>query len=136
MSASFPVDMATEMVTELEVSEIERLAKAGVAITLTAIMPKSDARVELEYPSKRPLTLEDAFWQRYIQRVKSIRSGQLGDGMLKNFSILCSQHNDDIWMSVHPTNFNYEPFQLRDYATVFPSDKLMAEIALWEQHHK
>lgn len=133
MSNSFPA--AGIMATELEVSEIERLAKAGVVITLTAIVPKSDEPVAA-YPSTRPLTLEDAFWQRYIQRVKSIRQVQLGDGMLKNFSILCSQHNDDIWMSVHPTNFNYEPFQLRDYATVFPSDKLMAEIALWEQHHK
>lgn len=118
----------------LQISEIERLAKAGVAITLRDVTPCSDVPPLM---SPQPPNMVDAVWDRW-HRARSARydATVCANGRVLPFQLLASQHGDKVWVSVHPENFNYEPFQLQDNAAIFPSDALMAQLALWEQHHK
>lgn len=117
----------------LQIHEIERLAKAGVTITMAEITPQSDWAA---YPTVQTQPkMAGAVWGRWRQS-RHARGHPEDYGAMVPFELLASQHGDKVWLSVHPTNFNYEPFQLQDHAAIFPSDALMAQLALWEQNHK
>jgi hypothetical protein len=121
--------------TSLTISDIERLAKAGVSVTLSSIIPLADP-----FPPYAPVptvrSLEDAIWDRWQRTRLATHSFHDTYGEVRPYQLLASTHGDKVWVSVHPTNFNYEPFQLQDDSAIFPSDALMANLALWEQHHK
>lgn len=123
------------MNTSLHVADIERLAKAGVKIELEHVTPMADPIMHTE---ARPEAMADAIWQRW-HRNKDAISGDVNRfydrSNVMPFQLLASKHGDKVWVSVHPANFNYEPFQLQDNALVFPSDTLMAMLALWEKEH-
>jgi hypothetical protein len=118
--------------TYVNISDIERLAKAGVQISLSNIAPQQDPYPPEPHPYNK--TLADRIWDRW-HMARMGANPHYRDGMAKPFQLLASQHNDKVWVSVHPTNFSYEPFQLQDDAAIFPSDTLMANIALWEKNH-
>lgn len=118
----------------LNISEIERLAKAGVKIELDSITPQSDPP-EPWSPQHEPMAA--AIWDRYNRTKRAVSSPMDGYrlGHLQPFELLASRHGDKVWVSVHPLNFVHEPFQLQDDALTFPSDTLMASLAMWEKGH-
>ncbi len=119
----------------LSISDIERLAKAGVKVEIATVVPQADAPAPTTDP--RVSGLAGAIWDRYV-RGKRARDGDTyhGFGFQLPFELLATKHGDKIWVSVHPTSAIHEPFQLQDDALVFPSDALMASLALWEREHK
>ena len=125
----------------LTVTEIERLAKAGVSMTLCEIIPQSDPYTPPDPPphNGRDLGMEQAIWERYVRSKRAAAHGRIDEpahfGMIQPFKLLATQHGDKVVVSVHPTNFAYEPFTIEDVAVIFPSDALMAKIALWEKEH-
>lgn len=125
----------------LSVSEIERLAKAGVTVALCEIVPHSDPYIPPppEPHNGRDLGMEQAIWERYVRSKRAGLGGRIDEpavhGMMQPFKLLASQHGDKVWVSVHPMDAAYEPFMLEDIAVIFPSDALMAKIALWEKEH-
>lgn len=126
--------------TAMTVSDIERLAKAGVHISLLPIMPQADP-IYYEPPGARTTpTMEDAFWDRWTRSKYAAMPDETRwrhlEGLQQPFKILASKHGDKVWVSIHPNNFNYEPFQLQDNAAIYPSDALMACVALWEREHQ
>jgi hypothetical protein len=127
----------------LNITDIERLAKAGVQVSLVGIVPQPDPFPPTPpYPYNTAPKMEDAIWDRW-QRTKQARhtgNGGYGhidlEGYIRPFQLLATQHGDKVFVSVHPTSLVYEPFMLEDDAVIFPSDALMAKIALWEKDHK
>jgi hypothetical protein len=121
---------------QLQVQEIERLANAGVKIELGPIVPTSDIAPAHPTPPKHPYEhMADAIWERWTQSRRASGNFHGLNGTMRPFQLMASQHGDKVWVSVHPNNFNYEPFQLQDEAVIFPSDALMATLALWEKNH-
>lgn len=129
-------DNANAYIYQLCVSDIERLAKAGVQIGLTRIVPVSDPypAAAHEAPHTAP-PMAEAIWERWRRSKRVSRPPAYGDYLIPPFELLASQHGDKVWVSVHPTNYNYDPFQIQDDSAIFPSDGLMASLALWERHH-
>lgn len=121
----------------LTVSDIERLAKSGVAMSIGEVHPITDPLPPTEelHQDIFPSPMAEAIWDRW-KRSKYGMTGTHIHGFSMPFQLLASPHGDKVWVSVHPTNFNYEPFQLQDDAPIYPSDALMAKLALWEANHK
>lgn len=111
---------------QLSVRDIERLASAGVKIELGTIDVLPDP-----YREALPIELADAIWQRWT-RTNDVLERQL----VRPYQLLATQYGDKVWVSVHPNHLEYEPFQLQDTAAIFPSDALMAQLALWEANHQ
>jgi hypothetical protein len=125
------------------VSDIERLAKAGVKIDLGTVIPQVDPYGQFAPPAMTQPKMEDAIWDRWMQTKRALQTGNGGYGygdlelsQIRPFQLLATQHGDKVFVSVHPTHFKYEPFMLEDDAVIFPSDALLAKIALWEKDHK
>lgn len=139
MSGSYFDPAANRNVIELSVSEIERLAKAGVKVEIEPVRPVSDPSdpgPQRGFGIEPPL--EQAFWDRWRRSAKAKLGNQYEyrfETGLMPFRVLATQHGDTVWVSIHPINFSYEPFQLKDVSAIFPSDALMANIALWEKEH-
>jgi hypothetical protein len=119
----------------LTVSDVERLAKAGVKIEFNDVRdqvtqdPNPPIRVMMPEPSERPTTLDEAFWQRWHRaHISNAYSYALP------FQIHATEFKDKVYVFVAPTTA--EPFVLTDEAPLYPSDKLMAELALWESTNK
>jgi hypothetical protein len=121
--------------TALSVSDIERLAKAGVQISMGPVHPQSD----MSYPTPPPapsteMALEEAIWQRW-QRNFNARSKSPfrfpAEGELRPYRLLATEVGDKVFVSVHP--YDSAPFLLQDDTFIFPSDALMASLALYEQ---
>lgn len=124
------------MAVQLTVGEIERLAKAGVTMTIGdaggQVYPLSDPYTPA--PTNKPETLEEAFWARWRRSKTASRVN--GDyGYVIPFKVLATVHGDKVWVSIHPINSDYEPFQLQDVGAIYPSDALMASVALWEKNN-
>lgn len=125
------------MTSFLNIREIERLAKAGVSIVLDTITPQSDPYEHNAEGQTKP-AMARSVWDRWERNKMAMQNQSPYESRFVislPFELLASRHGDKVWVSVHPTNFNYEPFQLQDDALVFPSDTLMASIALWEKEH-
>ena len=116
---------------KLTVSEIERLAKAGVTMTFSEIA----AQVVPDYmtpPNELhvdPMTLEESFWQRW-------RRAHLPDpltfrGDIAPYKIHCHERGDTVFIMVCPEK--EDPFIVFDEAILYPSDALMAKLALYEK---
>jgi len=139
------------MSVSLPISDIERLAKAGVAMTIGdapgQVSPYPDpvthhpnsTEQEQEMTERSYLLqtrLTKAIWYRWL-RSKNAMSPEYEPPRVQKhpFVMMATQHGDKVWVSIHPTNYTYEPFQLTDDSVIFPSDALMAKIALWESEH-
>lgn len=136
---SYPLH--TKNPVALTVSDIERLAKAGVTMQIEHVIPMADPpRDELrnvEDCHRNLNHLSRSLMQRWLQTKRARHSNDYFtmDGLCVPWSILATQHGDKVWVSVHPLTEGYEPFQLTDEAVIFPSDALMAKLALWEKEH-
>jgi hypothetical protein len=132
--------------TYLNVSDIERLAKAGVQINVGTVVPQQDQFnvlsrgnddrnvTELDSLTTIGNTLSKAIWYRWLRARRALRDPDFGDMLqIRPFSLMANQYGDTVHVSVHPTNENRPPFELTDDAIIFPSDALMAKIALWEK---
>jgi hypothetical protein len=105
-------------VFQLTVSEIERLAKAGVSIQFdnARLIPISD-------PVPEP-TLTEAFWQRWHRANPT-------DYAAKMIDVVASEHGDKAYLFVQPRDA--PPFILEDERTLFPSDALMGKLWMWRK---
>lgn len=122
-----PSDDHPRPITMLTVSDVERLAKAGVKIEFEAIRDqiRPDALMQT-YDA--PRTLEDAFWERW--RRANIRD-DVNMGRMFPYKINASQHGDKVYVFVAP--LDQPPFILEDVSVLYPSDALMAKLALLEK---
>jgi hypothetical protein len=117
----------------LTVTDIERLAKAGVQMTLADIAsivmpdpppsPPSDGE---EWPKD----LNQSFWQRW----RRAHPHQWGRGEPVPFLVYAVEVNDTVHMFVAPNGD--DPFVLTDVRGLFPSDALMAKLDLYERTRK
>lgn len=138
----------TQNNTYLCVSDIERLAKAGVKIELGKVVaqadlpgfvipPTTDGDIrEMDRLSDIGNSLSKAIWSRWLRARRAIHDPDFGDpldGRQRPFSLMAHQYGDTVHVSVHPTDQTRLPFELTDSAIIFPSDALMAKIALWEK---
>jgi hypothetical protein len=130
---------------QLCVSEIERLAKAGVQIGLKDITPVSDP---MPAPPAPPFMndwarlemaeLNKAFWERWLLNRRAMSPTAFGglDGVMRPYVILASVVGDKVHISVHPSDNVTEPFTLVDDRATYPSDTLLASLKLWEKTHE
>jgi hypothetical protein len=129
------------------VSAIERLAKAGVNVQLGPVYPQEDMPAtddhresELDRLAEpwRFNNLARSVWDRWLRARRALRDPDYGDaldGQQVPFVLLATQHGDTVHLSVHPNDPEHEPFILTDNAIIFPSDALMAKLALWQKEH-
>jgi hypothetical protein len=119
--------------SNLSVSDIERLAKAGVKIEFKDIALQVQPDM---YPSpgsydemapKPPRSLSDSFWQRW----ERANPRKFGAGEMRPWDIHATEFGDKVYVYVAPTDG--EPFILEDSKPLFPSDALMAALHLREK---
>lgn len=114
------------------ISEIERLAKAGVVVDLKDLMNRglvqSDFMVMPPEPNTFP-TLDAAFWDRWKRNMRATRPDEYGFGLI-GFQFGAFETNDTVHCCVcDGTKFAV----IEDQKALYPSDSLMAAIHLWEK---
>lgn len=119
----------------LTVSDIERLAKAGVEVKLTDVinnlMPDNMSvgivptppRLEDEWPTD----LTKSFWQRW----RRANPREFGDGQLPPYRVYPHEFKDIVYVMIAPQE--QAPFIVEDVALLYPSDALMAKLAFLEK---
>lgn len=118
----------------LRVSDVVKLASAGVVIEFKDIA----AQVQSDGPDYPPVqttapAMADAIWDRW-HRTKRAGHEQFGfrdEGTMRPWQLFATQHGDTVHVFVAPRGA--EPFVLTDAAAIFPSDALMASLALHEK---
>jgi hypothetical protein len=124
---------------QITVSDVERLTKAGVTITWHDIencLVPDPLQPPPYTETPKAASLADAIWERWKRTRRAKSRPDRFDVLEMPYQLLATEHGGDkVWVSVHPVNFNYEPFQLQDDSAIFPSDALMANLALWEREH-
>lgn len=113
----------------LTVSDVERLAKAGVQINFADIAGQvmNDGPPPPTAADLWPNSLNESFWQRW----KRANPKRYGMGQDQPFQIFATEFKDTVNVYVAPSDA--KPFILEDDAALFPSDALMAKLALWER---
>lgn len=114
----------------LSVSDVERLAKAGVAIRFEDIKYQIEPDTAAPPPQHFPMprTLEEAFWDRW-RRAHLPRENTFG--AMIPYTINASEQGGKVYVFVSPGD--QPPFILEDDAVLYPSDALMAKLALYEK---
>lgn len=110
-------------ITPLSVTDIERLAKAGVKVEWKDIA----AQVQPDF-KQAPLTLVEAFWQRW----KRANPGNNLEyyGRVQPWQIFATTYGEKVFVYVAP--IDAEPFILEDEKVLYPSDALIAKLHLRE----
>ncbi len=118
----------TQRRTLLTVADVVKLATAGVKIEF------SDIADQLQ-PDAPPATgepaLADAIWERWHRAKTATRTAFHFDGHHRPWQLFAAQHGDTIHVFVSPNDA--EPFVFTDVAAIYPSDALMAALALHER---
>lgn len=116
----------------LTVTDVERLAKAGVQINIGDIVgrlvPDSAPTPPTELWGGDELTR--ALLERYKRNKRARDRGF--EGHLSSFRFLATEHGDRIHVYVAPTD-GRDPVVLVDDKAIFPSDALMSAIYLMEK---
>ncbi len=112
----------------LSVSDIERMAKAGVTIAYKDIAGHVATDPPPTVVAERLYTLEDAFWDRWY---RANRPNPNTFGQVRPYTIAAHEHGDKVTVFVQPPG--KAPFMLEDESCLYPSDSLMAKLALWEK---
>lgn len=117
----------------LSVSDVERLAKAGVKIEFSdvryQIMPDDDLKPpERLFPHMEPL--QQSFWERW-RRANPQKADRFDH--LPPFSVYAHETDDKVFVMVGPNDTRQEPFLIEDLKHLYPSDALMAKLHLWLQ---
>lgn len=114
----------------LSVTEIERLAKAGVTMSFQEVSgrvvsdpPRTDREV-------RPDSLNEALWMRW-RMAHANRDRDFGLAQMAPYTTACTAYGDKVYVFVAPTS--EPPFIIEDTAAIFPSDALMGSLALFEK---
>lgn len=114
---------------QLSVSDIERLAKAGVTMKFEEIqhivVPDSVA-----FPPAQPYQLADPLYDR-LRRVDRTRNR---DAFGVSIHLTAVEHGEDVYVFV--ATGRGEPVILKDKSFMYPSDALMAQIHLLEEAQK
>lgn len=108
----------------LSVSDIERLAKSGVHVDFKDV---AEQIMQDPPPATKHTPLIDAFWDRYWRA----RPEQDQWGRPTPYQIAAIQYEDLIYVFVGPRD--RPPFVIEDQRVLYPSDALMAKMALLEQ---
>lgn len=117
----------------LSVSDIVKLATAGIAITFDDIA--YCVRPDDQFTPNRPYevppirTLEDAFWDRW-NRSNRADERELNQGKMY-LRVAAHEYGKTVYLFVMPVGA--EPFILEDTSQLFPSDALMAALYLREK---
>lgn len=115
----------------LHVTDVERLAKAGVKIDFEQIAAQVTPDPAEERPQYYYNDLTRFFWERWLRA--NSREDSSFNGHLRPYDIFAQRHNDTIYVMVTPPPASDKPFIIEDAATLYPSDALMAQLALWQQ---
>lgn len=126
----------------LTVSDVERLAKAGVKIEFKEIAQQVIPDPLKEYsPQQRRLESSPMLMQPLIDRLT--RAGVIRDPALSDEGLsfdgrryeqlAATQNGDKVY--VFYARHEFEPIMLEDDATMFPSDALIAKFLLWKKEH-
>lgn len=111
----------------LSISEIERLAKAGVTVNLHGpCIPQSDPYVHQEQKfQSRVYPMIDAFWERWRRANTAARE----DGF-ETFGMYAIEVGDKVQALFHEGS---RFVVIEDEKILYPSDALMAKVHLWRQ---
>lgn len=117
---------------QLSVSDVERLAKAGVHVDFKDIAEQvtPDAMSMQPTPPEAahwPTNLTDSFWQRW-RRARPVSREHFG--MEASFGVYASEYGDKVYVFVQP--LACPPFIIEDTKGLYPSDALMAALMLHE----
>lgn len=127
----------------LTVSDVERLAKAGVQIKMDDVieritpdpMKEDPIDVQMAPQNADNNDLLRALWHRLRMNTRALQSDHMGGGMYRHMPVQAAvRHGDTIHIFVHTGNS--PPCIIEDEAVLFPSDALMAKIALLEKVEK
>ena len=111
----------------LTVSDVVELAKAGVQVSFKDVQMQI---VPNPHNNRRIVrSLEDSFWERW-QRANPRDPNSFG--VIPSFMVMAHRAGDKVYLAVAPTD--HPTFILEDEAVLFPSDALMAKLALWERN--
>lgn len=107
----------------LSVSDVERLAKAGVKVEW------GDIRYQVvpDPEPAAPETLTSAFWHRWDRS----HPPRWDSFPTRPYDIYASEYGDKVYVYVQPRDS--EPFVLEDDKHLYPSDALMAKLHLREK---
>lgn len=109
----------------LAVSDVERLAKAGVQIKFEDI----SGQVTPDAPAKVHTPLVQVFWDRWAMAHANDEVHNYG--MRRPYQIAAVPYGTKIYVFVAP--HDSEPFVLQDEKVLYPSDALMASLAIYEK---
>ena len=113
--------------TQLCVQDVERLAKAGVSMSIGPVHVLPDPIVT-PGPARNPLA--DAIRDRYIQSKKATRTSSNFDEAFMVPEVYATQHEGQVYVFVYAGNS--PPEVIIDDAAIYPSDALLARIVLLE----
>lgn len=117
----------------LTVSDIERLAKAGVTMSFDdichQIMP-DPPEVSQQDVFSHPCSLVESFWQRW-RRANPSNPHSMVFVSPPYVIASATEYGDKVYVCVAPTD--REPFILEDDKHLYPSDSLMAKLHLMER---
>jgi hypothetical protein len=117
----------------LTVTDVERLAKAGVAINISDVinhLVPDSAPVPMMETEPFGDDLTSALLERYKRNKRARDRGF--EGFMAPFRFLATEHGDSIHVYVAPTD-GRDPVVLKDDKAIFPSDQLMSSIYLMEK---
>lgn len=117
----------------LSISDVERLAKAGVAIQFSEIAN----RIVSDPPPSPPANLfpaEDNWTEVLLERYRrNLRARSKSyESVMYPFRFFATEHGDKVHVYVAPTD-GRDPVVLVDDKAIFPSDALMSSIYLMEK---
>ena len=116
----------------LSVSDVVKLAAAGVKVDLTEIRNciDRDENLPSATPGRAdvfPATLVDAFWERW----RRAHSAQPCQHFYESpYAVYAHEYAGTVYVMVCP--HNQQPFVVEDHGPLYPSDALMAKLALYE----
>jgi hypothetical protein len=109
--------------TQLSVSDAERLAKAGVAIDLARVYVRRDE--EFVPPPATGPTLTDLFRERWQRTVPALRFEQV---YRAHPTFTASEYDGNVYLFVAPGDS--PPTVFEDEASIYPSDSLLARVQI------
>lgn len=115
----------------LSVSDLVRLATAGVKVDLSdhnLVVNRDEDLPHVMAQNVFPASLVDAFWDRWHRA--HVNTNNFPAGRLIPYAIYAHEFAETVYVMVCPVK--QPPFIIEDHARLYPSDALMAKLALYE----
>lgn len=121
--------LASSLRPRVTVSDIERLAKAGVKMDWTEVRDQviPDPPRMAPETDMMPRPLADLIWDRYRRTLNNTRQNL----MTAPFQLFAAEHEEKVYVFVAP--YGEQPLIIEDERIIFPSDALIAKLALLEK---